>query len=67
MGIEGSQDRPIQVMPCNSQLLMMMPFEIMRQQMELIILQQFEIATGIYSKHTEMLDNSFTTYFEKLQ
>jgi hypothetical protein len=49
----------------NVQLLISLPFEIMRQYMESTILQQLETATGIYSKQIEELDNVFTKHVDK--
>lgn len=51
----------------NSQLLMLLPFEMMRQHLESVILRQFEIACGIYSKHAEELDNAFMKHVDKFE
>jgi len=49
------------------QTMMLLPFEIMRQHMESAILQQLEIATGIYSKQATELDNAFMEHIDKFE
>jgi len=49
----------------DAQTMLLLPFEIMRQYMESVLLQQFEIATGIYSKQAKELDNAFMSHIDK--
>ncbi|MFC2069337.1 hypothetical protein ACFLTP_10090 [Chloroflexota bacterium] len=51
----------------NAQLLMMLPFEMMRQHLESVILRQFEIAFGIYSKQADELDNTSMTHIYEFE
>ena len=43
------------------QTLVLLPFEIMRQRLESVMLRQLEIATGICSKQAEEFDNAFNS------
>lgn len=68
VGMENSQDRPIQIVPATPEhLLMLLPFEMMRQHLESVMLRQFEIAFGIYSKQAEELDNAFMMHVDKFE
>ena len=51
----------------DAQTMLLLPFEIMRQYMESVLLQQFEIATGIYSKQATELDNAFMEHIDKFE
>jgi len=46
----------------DEQRLMLLPFQIMRRCMENIMLQQLEIATGLYEKQAEEFENALMTY-----
>ena len=49
----------------DAQQLMLLPFEKMRQYLENVMLQQFEIASGIYSKQADEFENAFMTYIDR--
>ena len=55
MRLDDIRETPTQLVTDFSQRIMLLPFEIMKQQLESMMLQQFEIATGIYSKQAEKL------------
>ena len=43
------------------------PFEIMRMQLEAIILREWEIACGICTKHAKELDDVYLGHVEKFE
>ncbi len=47
--------------------MMMAPLEIMRVQMEAIILREWEITCGIYTEHAKELDAVYLGHVEKLE
>jgi hypothetical protein len=49
----------------DAQQVMLLPFEMMRQYMEDVMLQQLEIATGLCEKQTEEFENAFMTYVDR--
>ena len=51
----------------NAQALMLLPFEIMRQQLEAVMFRQLEAATKIYTRQAEELDNAFMTHINKFE
>ena len=51
----------------NTQTLMLLPFEIMRQQLEAVMFRQLETATRIYARQAEELDNAFMTHINKFE
>lgn len=48
----------------DTQQLMLLPFEMMRQHMEDVMLQQLEIATGLYLKQAKEFENAFIAYID---
>jgi hypothetical protein len=44
---------------------MLLPFEMMRQYLEDVMLRQLEIATGIYSKQADEFENAFMAYVDR--
>lgn len=48
----------------DAQQLMLLPFDLMRQHLESVMLQQLEIATGLYVKQVEEFENAFMTYVD---
>ena len=50
--------QPVEAGVNNAQLLMLLPFEMMRQHLESVILRQLESAFGICSKRAEEMDNA---------
>jgi hypothetical protein len=63
--MENSKNQPTQITITVSQQLMLLPFELMRQHLEDVILQQLEIATGLYFKQADEFKNVFTTYVDQ--
>ena len=63
--MENRQNQPTQITITVSQQLMLLPFELMRQHLEDVMLQQLEIATGIYYKQADEFENAFTTYIDR--
>jgi hypothetical protein len=51
----------------NLQALMLLPFDVMRQYLELVMVRQLEKATGIYSKQAEELDRAFMTHVDNFE
>jgi len=49
----------------DAQQLMLLPFEMMRQYMEDVMLQQLEIATGIYYKQAGEFENAFLAHVDR--
>ena len=47
--------------------LLLTPLEIMRMQMEAIILREWEIACGIFNKHAKGLDDVYLGHVEKYE
>ncbi len=45
--------------------MMLAPFEIMQMQLEAIMLREFEIACGIYTKRARELDDVYLGHVEK--
>jgi len=60
-----SQNQPTQITITVSQQLMLLPFELMRQHLEDVMLQQLEIATGIYYKQAEEFENAFLAHVDR--
>ena len=48
----------------DAQQLMLLPFEMMRQHLESVMLQQLEIATGLYVKQAEEFENAIIAYVD---
>ena len=63
--MENSQNQPTQITITVSQQLMLLPFELMRQHLEDVMLQQLEIATGIYYKQAEEFENAFLAHVDR--
>ena len=51
----------------SAQTLMLLPFEIMRQRLEAVMLRQLETATRIYARRAEELNNTFMTHIDKFE
>ena len=47
--------------------LLLLPFEMMRQYLESVMLQQLEIAAGLYFKQAKEMDNAFMTHVDKFE
>ena len=58
---------PTQIMISPTQQLMTLPFELMRQYLESMMVQQLEIATAIYTRQAEELDNAFMVNVDKFE
>ena len=67
MSVENNQDGLIQIMTDSCQQLMQLPFNIMRQYLESVMLWQLETATSLYSKQAKDLDNSFMKHIDKFE
>ena len=63
--MENSQNQPTQITITVSQQLMLLPFELMRQHLEDVMLRQLEIATGIYYKQADEFENAFMAYVDR--
>ena len=53
--------------PDNLGVLPLIPFEMMRIQMEAIVLREFETACGIFNKHAKGLDDAYLGHVEKFE
>ena len=51
----------------DAQQMLLLPFEMMRQYMEDVMRQQFEIATGLYFKQAEEFENAFKMHVDKFE
>ena len=51
----------------DAQQLMLLPFDLMRQYLEDVMLQQLEIATGLYFKQAEEFENAFMIVIDKFK
>ena len=48
-------------------LLMLVPFQVMIMQQEALMLQEYEIARGIYTKHAKEADDVYLGHVEKFK
>ena len=67
MYMEDGQEKQTQIVISPTQQLMALPFEMMRQYLESMMVQQLEIATALYTRQAEELDNVFMTHVDKFE
>ena len=58
---------PEEVSLPDTQQLMLLPFEMMRQHLEDVMLQQLKIATGIYYEHADEFENAFMRHINEFE